>query len=147
MAKKAHKGFPIVLLYLFSFLCSILPIGIVFAVNIGKYTRTLQDTVKLAFGGVVIVVFVVMKVLGKLKMPRRVVFFAMIFALSWLFAALLEDLILISGAALLGEAVDYIIFTPMINRRRENRQAEKVADKTAEAINRVLENYNVGGRV
>ena len=100
MAKKPRKGAPLFLLYVLSFLFSVLPLGAVFVLNFDKYTETVVDTVKLSFGGVLLVVFVILKVLGKLKMPRRVVFYAFVFLGAWLFAAVLEDLLILSGAAL-----------------------------------------------
>jgi len=146
MARKTHKGLWILLLHVLSFLVSLLPLGIVLAVNFGKYTETVPETVKLCAGGVILVVFVVLKVLGKLKMPRRIVFYALVFAGAWLFAALLEDLLLLSFAALLGEAVDYIVLQPIIARLKRTREREKTADETAERVEEILDRY-IGGRV
>jgi hypothetical protein len=146
MAKKTRKGCPIFLLHLLSFLFSVLPLGLVFAFNFGKYTETVVDAVKLSFGGVLLVVFMVLKVLGKLKMPRRVVFYAFVFVGAVLFAAVLEDLVLLSGAALLGEAVDYIFLQPVIARRKSEKEREKVADATADRVEQLFDKY-IGGRV
>jgi len=146
MTKKPRKGAPLFLLYVLSFLFSVLPLGAVFALNFDKYTETVVDTVKLSFGGVLLVVFVILKVLGKLKMPRRVVFYAFVFLGAWLFAAVLEDLLIRSGAALVGEGIDYIILQPMISKRKAAREREAVADVTADRLEEVLDKY-IGGRV
>lgn len=146
MAKKSHKRPRLFLLYVLSFLASTLPLGIVFAFNFKTYTETVAQTVKLTFGGILVLVFVVLKVLGKLKMPRRVVFYAFVFVGTWLFEALLEDLLLLSGAALLGEAVDYIVLQPIIARSKAARERDKTANATAEKVEEILDKY-IGGRV
>lgn len=146
MAKKTRKGCPLFLLYLLSFVSSVLPLALVFGFRFGEYTETVADTVKLSFGGIVLVAFLILKVLGKLKMPRRVVFYAFVFVGAWLFDALLKDLVLLSGAALLGEAADYMILQPVIARRKSAKEREKAASETAEKMEEILDRY-IGGRV
>lgn len=146
MARKTRKGCPIFILYLLSFLASIGPLAAVFAFNFREYVGTVQDAVKLGFGAILAAVFMLLKVLGKLKVPRRVVFEAFCLLFSYLFAALLEDLMLISFAALLGEALDYALFQPRIARAKKAREREETADVTVERMEELLDKY-IGGRV
>lgn len=146
MAKRTHKGFKLFILHVLSFLFSIGPLGAVFAFHFDKYTETVGETVKLCFGGVLVLVFVILKALGKLKVPRRIVFLAFMFVGVYLFEAVLGDLKLLLGAALLGEAVDYMIIQPMITRAKAAREREKVSDETASKVEEILDKY-IGGRI
>ena len=146
MTKKTHKKTPLFLLYVLSFLVSVLPLGVVFAWHFREYVGTVLDAVKLSAGGAILLFFVALKVLGKLKVPRRVVFYALVCAGAWLFEALLKDLLLLSFAALAGEAIDFAVLQPKIARRKREAEREKVADATAERVEEILDKY-IGGRV
>jgi hypothetical protein len=70
----------------------------------------------------------------------------MIFILSWLLAVVLQDLMLLSGAALIGEVVDEIFFRRSIKRLDERIHMEKSADVTVQKMEQMMQKY-VGGRV
>jgi hypothetical protein len=144
--KKQRKRVPLFCLRVMSFFASIAPLGAVFVVKYDEYVGTVSEAVKLGFGAIAIVVFMVMKVLGKLKMPPRVVFYAMVLGFSYVFASLLEDLTLLSFMALAGEALDLFLFQPLIKRRVSERERSKVADATAERVEELFDKY-IGGRV
>lgn len=144
MTRTTHKRCRLWPWYVFSFLASIGPLAVVFTVNFREYVGTVQDAVKLGFGALAVGVFMLLKVLGKLKMPRRVVFFSLCLLFSYLFEAVLRDLMLISFAALLGEFLDYTLFQPRIARMKKARDREAVADATAEKMEEVLSRY-IGG--
>lgn len=146
MEKKSHKGFWIFFLSLLSFFFSVAPLAAVFIFNFDKYTKTVGQSVKLGFGGILVVIFLLLKVLGKLKMPSRVVVFGFVFMAAWLLEAVLADLVLLSGAALLGEGIDSIIIQPILEKVKRERQTEEVADATADKLRQVLDDY-MGGRV
>lgn len=146
MEKTSHKGFWIFFLSLLSFFFSVAPLAAVFFVNFDKYTKTVGESVKLGVGGVLVLVFLLLKVLGKLKMPRRVVFYAFVFLGAWLLEAVLADMVLLSGAALLGEGVDALVIQPILEKKKKERQTEEVADAAADKMRQVLEEY-MGGRV
>ena len=133
-------------LELLSLLVTVLPLLAVFGMNWSVYTKTPADTVKLCLGGGIVVVFLILKVLGKLALPRRVIVYAIVFVLAFLLEAVLDDLMLISGAALLGEGVDYIFFQRAIRATREAIAADKTADATAGKVEEILQSY-LGGRV
>lgn len=146
MEKKTHRGFWIFFLSLLSFFFSVAPLATVFLINFDKYTKTVGASVKLGIGGVLAVVFLLLKVLGKLKVPSRVAFYAFMFLGSWLFEAVLADMVLLSGAALLGEGVDSLIVQPILEKMKKQKQTEDAADVTADKVRQVLEDY-IGGRV
>lgn len=121
------------LLYILSFVLSLGPVLVFFFINMGKYISTVEDAVRLSFGGVLILGVVVLKIVGLLRMPPRVVLFALIFAGSYLLHSIISDLIIFSFLALVGEIGDSIcqIF---IRREKERRSIEKTAQATATAL-------------
>ena len=102
MKKKPNYKLRLVFLYIGSFLVSIAPLVICLAFNWGDYTKTPGDTVKLSLGGIILATLVFMKVIGKLKMPRRIVSFGIVFVMAYLLQAVLQDILLLTGMALLG---------------------------------------------
>ncbi len=129
-----------------SFLASIIPLGLVVWMHRDEYIATVGQAVKLSIGGIIVAILLLLKIIGKLKMPRRVTAFAMIFILSWLLAVVLQDLMLLSGAALIGEAVDEIFFRHSIKRLDERIHMEKSADVTVQKMEQMMQKY-IGGRV
>lgn len=132
--KKSHYNLYLVLLYIGSFLTSILPLFIYFFANKEKYVSSVPEAIKLSVGGILLMFFVALKVMGKLKMPSRLVFFGIVLIMSYLFATILEDLLIISLIAFLSEVVDYFIFQWAIKWMKENRIAEKNAKFTTAQI-------------
>ena len=129
-----------------SFLASIIPLGLVVWIHRDEYIATVGQAVKLSIGGIIVAILLLLKIIGKLKMPRRVTVFAMIFILSWLLAVVLQDLMLLSGAALIGEVVDEIFFRHSIKRLDERIHMEKSADVTVQRMEQMMQKY-AGGRV
>ena len=131
------KKFKIPLLYMLSFVLSILPVSIYFFANADRYFITVPDRVKLTVGLACMAFIVLLKVMGKLKMPSRAVLFALITVLCYLLERVLDDLIVFSFLALVGEILD-MICQHFINRAKEERLLQKSADRTAKEIERVL---------
>ena len=92
--KKPNLRLRLVLLYIGSFIVCVAPLLVCFIVNWDKYTKTPGDTVKLCIGGVIAVFFLFLKVIGQLKMPRRIVLFGIVFVMAYLLQAILDDLML-----------------------------------------------------
>lgn len=134
------------LLQLLSFVFSIAPLAAVFFRGSERYVSSVADAVKISLGGVMIVIFIALKSLGKLKIPRRITGFAIAFVMCYLFASVLPDLLLITGAALAGEVIDVLIFTPWIARVEKKILVEETADATAGKVEEILQQY-IGGRV
>ncbi len=131
------KRFKIPLLYILSFALSILPVSIYFFANKERYFVTLPDKVKLTCGLVCLLVIVFIKVIGKLKMPSRAVLFGFVTVMCYFFESILNDLIVFSFLALLGEVLD-MICQYFIRKERENRIAEKTAKLTTKEVERAL---------
>ena len=145
--KKPNLKARLVWLYIGSFIVSIAPLVVCLALNWKDYTKTPGDTVKLTLGGIIVAVLLFMKVIGKLKMPRRVVAFGIVFVMAYLLQSILNDLLLLSGRALLGEFVDFAIFQRAIKKTRENILVGKTADRTTEQVEEVIKKYIGNGRV
>ena len=139
--KKASLQLILILLYIGSFLSSVLPLIICVGVNFDKYTKTPGDTVKLCIGGVIALIFLFLKVIGKLKMPRRIILFGLVFIMTYLLQAILNDLILLSGMALIGELLDFIFFQRAIKNTKERIIIGKTADATTHQVEQVLKKY------
>ena len=145
--KKPNLKARLVWLYIGSFIVSIAPLVVYLIFNWRVYVKNPGETIKLTFGGILLVVLVFMKVIGKLKMPRRVVAFGIVFVMAYLLQSILNDLLLLSGMALLGEFVDFAIFQRAIKNTRENILVGKTADKTAEQVEEIIKKYIGNGRV
>jgi hypothetical protein len=122
------------LLRALSLACCVGPLAVVFFVNFDTYVKTAQDAVKLTVGGVIILVLIVLRVLGKLKMPRRIVVYAVVAALAWLMEPVLSDIVVLCVVGLSGETVDYIIFSPMVKRTEEALLIDRAADETSARV-------------
>lgn len=134
------------LLYVLSLAVTLTPLVAVLAINWQSYTETAAETVKLTLGGVLVAVFMLLKVLGKLKIPRRVVCYALTFAMAYLLEAVLADLMILSGAALLGEVIDYLFLQRAIKETKEAVLSAGTADATADRMEDMFKKY-MGGRV
>ncbi len=137
----------LVFLYIGSFLISILPLLVCLLINWNKYVSTPSSAVKLSLGAIILLTIVFIKVIGKLKMPPRVVSFGVVFIMAYLLQAILNDLILLSGMALVGEFIDYVAFQRAIKVTKENILIGKTADVTTNQIEAVLQKYINNGRV
>ena len=137
------QRFKIVGLYVLSFLCSVLPVTIYFAINHAKYISTVPAKIKLGIGAVALIAIVVLKLCGKLKINSRIVVFGIVFALSYLLDSILDDLLIFSGLALLGEALDMIVGI-FIKREKRKIAVNETAQANADAMEKVI--TKVSGR-
>lgn len=131
------KHLKIPFLYLLSFVLSIGPVISYFLLNLDAYVQTVAQGIKLASGFAILMIIVLLKVLGKLKIPSRIYLFGIVFLLSYLLAAILKDLIIFSFLALVGEILDSIC-QALIKRAKESRRVEREAEKHAQELGRVL---------
>ena len=131
----------LVFLYIGSFLVSIAPLLAVLITRWNVYTKTPGDTVKLCIGGVICLFFIFLKVIGKLKMPSRIVLFGVVFALVYLLKAILDDLLLLSGMALAGELLDMLFFQMAIRRTKERILIDETSTATSEKVEEVIKKY------
>ncbi len=141
MKKTPNLKVRLVILYIWSFIASIAPLLVCFIINWNKYTKSPGDTVKLCAGGIILVLFLFLKVVGKIKMPRRIVLFGVVFILVYLLQAILNDLLILSGMALMGEFLDCLLFQRAIKVTKENILVGKTADATATQVEQVIQKY------
>ena len=138
----------LIFLQIGSFLVSVAPLLVVIILKWNSYTSEPSDSIKLGVGCMIGLVFVLLKAVGKLKMPSRIVSFGIVFIMSYLLKAILDDLILLSGMALAGEFLDMIIFQPFIKKIKEKIQIGKQANATTAQMEEVLKQYlGSNGRV
>lgn len=136
----------LVLLQILSFIVCVAPIGVAVFLNRNEWFGTPQESVKIGIGAIIAIVLVCLKVLGKLKMPRRIVIYGIVFAMTFLLKSILDDLMLLSGMAFLGEFLDLIFLQTAIRRLKEDIKNERTANATAESMEKVFEKYVGSGR-
>ena len=135
----------IVLLFICSFICSVEPITVYFAVNSEKYIKSPEDTFKLCLGGLICLCLIMLKVLGKLKLPSSTVAFGFLFLLSYLLKSITDDILIFSFLALVGDLADKIFFAIPISKLKKSIEYEKSADVTVRKLDEVMERYFRGG--
>lgn len=135
----------IVLLFICSFICSIAPITVYFAVNSEKYIKSPEDTFKLCLGGLICLCLLMLKVIGKLKLPSSTVAFGFLFLLSYLLKSITDDILIFSFLALVGDLADKIFFAIPISRLKKSIEYERSADVTVRKLDEVMERYFRGG--
>jgi hypothetical protein len=139
-------------LSILSFFAAIAPIIITVAVNWGDYIKQPSDAMKLSIGGIIVLVLLFMKTIGKLKMPaKRVVGYMFALILCYLLSEILKDIVFLLAMATLGEVVDLVFFQRPLKKMREQLQLEKTGDAVSTKIEGLLEKYlggngNAGGK-
>ena len=128
------------LLRVLSVACCVGPLAGVFLSRFGEYVTTVEEGVKLAAGGVLLLVLIALITLGKMKVPRRAVVYVIVAMISWLVAPILTDLTVLCLVALSGEMVDYILIKRLIKRCEEALLIDKAADETSARVAAQVEN-------
>lgn len=136
----------LILFYILSFIVCVAPLVIVVIINRNDWFGTPQESVKIGIGAVIGIVLICLKVLGKIKIPKKIVIYGLVFAMTYLLGPILEDLLLLSGMAFLGELLDLIFFQRKIRKTKELIKTEKTADVTSEKVEKVFEKYVGSGR-
>ena len=126
------KRFKIVILYLVSFAVSVLPLLLYFIANSDRYICTRYDAIKLFSGGLIVAFMLLLKVLKKLKIPSGVFLFSLICILSYLLKPIINDLMVISFLALVGELFDLLI--QVLISREKRKQASMETARTIEGF-------------
>ena len=126
------------------FLASVLPLLVLLLLKWDKYTAIPGGAVRLCFGGGAVAALILLKVLGKLKLPSRLTVMVIALVLCYLLEALIADLTLILWVAIIGEAVDCFLFAPFAKRTRERIAIAKTADATADRVEELLKQYMKG---
>ena len=127
------------------FLASVVPLLVLLAIKWEEYVTSVPGgAVRLSLGGGMIVALILLKVLGKLKLPSRLCVMVIALCMVYLLEALLRDLSLVLWVATAGEAVDAFLFAPFARRVRERITIAKQADATADRVEEMLKTYMKG---
>lgn len=129
--------FKITLLHILSVVLSICPVLIFFLINLDYYVTTRYEGIKLASGGMILLVIVILKVIGKLKIPSGITLYGIMLILSYLLNAIIADLMLFTFLALVGEILSSIC-DAVIKSFKKKLEREKTAEITANEIKKVI---------
>lgn len=134
----------LVFLYIGSFIATAFPLAVTVFLKRGEYMTTVGETVKLSAGIIIGGIFLLLKVVGKLRMPKRLVLYVIIVLMAYLLAPLLDDLILLGSMAIIGELCDILLFGTAIKKTKEKIVMEENATLTADKVEEVIKKY-MGG--
>ena len=99
----------------------------------------------MCLGGIICAAIVLLKALGKLKMPSSTVTLGIMLILSYLLRSITDDLIIFSFIALVSDLGDRLLFGLPIKKLRESILIDKGADATAKRVEEIMERYYRGG--
>lgn len=139
--KKSKLRLRLMLLYLCRFSVLAGPLCGVLIANRARYFTTLSETVRIAVGGSICMLFVFLLVIGVLKPPGTLYMFGFVFLMSWLLSPLIKDLFLLSGVAFGSKFLDFAVFEPLVRATRAKIGIRKTAESTAGEVEEVLKKY------
>ena len=129
-----------IVLCVMRFFVSIAPIAVAVALNWGEYTRSVRSGISLAAGGVIALILIILKLLNRVpKKIHGVIKYGVVFVITYLLQDLLNDAVLLTGCAFVGELLDWAIFTIPIRKTEERIVAENSADVTSEKVSAKIE--------
>lgn len=123
------------LLYVLSFLCSVMPVLIYFVLNHESYISTTPERIKLLFGGILAVSIVITKMLGVFKINSGIMLFSLVFVFSYLLEGIISDLLIFSFLALVGEVLAFIV-RQVIKAEKTKSDEEKTEKMIENAVNK-----------
>lgn len=135
----------IALLYVLAFVCSVAPALIYFLVNHDRYIRTVPEKIKVSIGMIALGIIVIIKLAGKLKANSRIAVFGTVFLLCYLLESILNDLMIFSFLALVGEILDFIVMIFVRKLKRDlfiREAAGATADANERMLDRVIERFS-----
>lgn len=139
----------LILIQIASFILSAAPLLIYIFCHWEEYIKTPYDTVKISVGLFIGIIFLILKIIGKLKMPRRVITYSVFLIISYLLYPLIQDIVLLSAMCLIGELADLLLCQRPIKLLKEKILITKTADATTikvkEEVKSLFDEY-MGGR-
>ena len=137
-AKKLKRK--IILMQILSFILSIAPLVVTVACKWNDYVRVPSDAIKLTIGGIIVLVLIFFKAIGKLKMPqKRVILYLFLLLMCYLLTTILADATFLIAMATLGEIADMCICQHFIKKWKDQYQIEKNADATTAKMKKEME--------
>lgn len=150
MKTKISNKAKLILLQIGSFVISSAPLLIYVFCNWDRYVQTPNDTFKITVGLFIVGILFLLKVLGKLKMPSRVITYGVLCILCYFLYPLIQDIVWLSALCLLGELLDLILFQKTIKNMKEQILIDKTANHTSskvvQEISKLFNDNNIGGR-
>ena len=131
----------LVLLSIGSFIASVLPLALTLFLKRGEYMTTVAQAVKLSVGFLIGAAFMLLKTMGKLKMPRRLTLYVVVTLMAYLLKPILSDIMLLGVMAIIGEVCDSLFFGIAIRRTRNAIADERCAESTAGRVEEVIKKY------
>ena len=102
--------------------------------------------VRVSAGLLIVLVVALLAVLGKMKMPGRVVSVGAAFAVSWLLESLLDNLVLLLGVLFAGILVDALVCETRVRKlQRTVERMENREDMTAATASALAQAMGEGG--
>lgn len=101
--------------------------------------------IRVSAGLLIVLVVALLAVLGKMKMPGRVVSVGAAFAVSWLLESLLDNLVLLLGVLFAGILVDALVCETRVRKlQRTVERMENREDMTAATASALAQSMNGG---
>ena len=101
--------------------------------------------IRVSAGLLIVLVVALLAVLGKMKMPGRVVSVGAAFAVSWLLESLLDNLVLLLGGLFAGILVDALVCETRVRKlQRTVERMENREDMTAATASALAQAMNGG---
>lgn len=133
--------FKLILFQVLNVVMAVLPLIAYFIYNRDVYTETPEQTIKLTFGGIMVIVFITFALLGKLKAMNYISGAFILLLFSWFLEAIIDDLIVISFLMVLGGILSTVLFGIQVKRIKQQILINKTADATSERVEILLDKY------
>lgn len=127
-----------------SFFVSILPVSIVILSKWDLYTASPGGVLKVAAGGVLLAIVLLMGVLGRLNVPGDIWAAVFVLVVSYLMQSVLDDIILLTAMYIVGRLCDKIVCRRYIKRIRAELSARRTAELTGQTVVDQIKQY-LGG--
>lgn len=133
--------FKLILFQVLNIVMAVLPLIAYFIYNRDVYTETPEQTIKLTFGGIMVIVFITFALLGKLKAMNYISGAFILLLFAWFLEAIIDDLIVISFLMVLGGILSTVLFGIQVKRIKQQILINKTADATSERVEILLDKY------
>lgn len=133
--------FKLILFQVLNVVMAVLPLIAYFIYNRDVYTETPEQTIKLTFGGIMVIVFITFALLGKLKAMNYISGAFILLLFAWFLEAIIDDLIVISFLMVLGGILSTVLFGIQVKRIKQQILIDKTADATSERVEILLDKY------
>ena len=130
-----------------SFLLSVLPVSVAIITRWDVYTEDPGGGFKLAIGGILLGVVLLLGVLGRLKIPGDIWVAVFVFVISYLIRSVLDDILLLTGCYIAGRVCDRLFCKGAIKRIREELAARRTAELTGKTVVDQIKSYLGGSAV